>query len=1063
MYVHDKLTNTRFLVDSGADVSLLPATAADRAHRGQAPPLAAANGSPIQSYGKKTVQLQLRDKQFAADFIIADVPAAILGADFLRSHKLLVDLGNRCLIDTRDYAVLPCTSVAHHHQRVSVVDTPPCQYKQLLLDRPALITPTFRAETPAHGVQLHIPTTGPPVYAPARRLAPEKLEAAKKEFQLMEELGIIRRSESAWASPLHIVPKKDGGHRPCGDFRRLNNVTTPDKYPIPYLSDATHFLEGKTIFSKIDLIRGYHQIPVAPEDIPKTAVITPFGLYEWIRTPFGLRNAAQAFQRLMDRVGGDLDFIFIYLDDILVASSSAVEHKQHLAILFDRLEQHGLVVNPAKCLFGVRELEFLGHHISAAGSAPTQEKVDAVRNFPTPTTVGDMQAFIGMVQFYNKYIPRINLIMCPLFAVIASRKRPEVIEWTADLELAFLKAKSALASATLLRHPRLNATTALTTDASDLGMGAVLEQYIDQRWVPLAFFSKKFSSSQANYSAYDRELVAIHLAIRHFRYFLEGRRFTVFTDHKPITLAICKKSETATPIQARWLSAISSFTTDIRHVKGKLNTVADALSRHSPPSPPPPVGGTEHVGMDPAELCAVQLPATPPLLASAISASATDLPALARAQEEDQSLQQFFNSYAGTRLVLQQVNLPDATRQVICEMSRPAPRPLVPESLRRPITLQLHGLAHPGIKATNRLVMDRFFWPNMARDVKSWISTCLACQKSKILRHVRTPAEFIAMPGARFQHIHVDLVGPLPPSQGCSYLLTIVDRYTRWPEAIPVADINTATLCSALQFHWVSRFGPPLQMTSDRGAQFTSALWARMSEFLGIRLSATTAYHPQANGLVERMHRRLKEALKARLTGPNWYDQLPWVLLGLRTTVKDDLRCSPAELVYGSPIAIPGDCLPASPAPAPAAQLQTLRRTMEHLQPTPTTHHSAPHRPSNPLPPTRHVFVRRDGVRPPLTPAYDGPYKVIRQTDKVVTIERGSTTDTVSVDRCKPAVLEEDVVMQQPPRRGRPPGQQAQAGQGDIRPAPPRPALPPPPPRQSQRSARGVPPARLGQ
>ena len=216
---------------------------------------------------------------------------------------------------------------------------------------------------------------------------------------MMEQLGIIQRSELLLALPLHIVPKKDGRRCPCGNFRRLNDITTPDKYPIPYLSDATHFLEGKTVFSKIDLIRGYHQIPVAPEDIPKTAVITPFGLFEWTRTPFGLKNAAQAFQRLMDKVGGDLDFVFIYLDDILVALTSMAEHKQHLTTLFDRLEQFGLVVNPDKCLFAIPQLEFLGHNITTAGSSPTREKVDAITNFPTPTTVGNLLMFIGMIQF----------------------------------------------------------------------------------------------------------------------------------------------------------------------------------------------------------------------------------------------------------------------------------------------------------------------------------------------------------------------------------------------------------------------------------------------------------------------------------------------------------------------------------------------------------------------------------------------------------------------------------------------------------------------------------------
>ena len=350
----------------------------------------------------------------------------------------------------------------------------------------------------------------------------------------------------------------------CGDYRRLNTVTTPDRYSIPLIADLTARLHGRRVFGKVDLVKGYHQIPVAEEDIPKTAITTPFGTFEYLRMPFGLKNAGQTFQRMMDEILSDLDFAFIYMDDVLIASRNVEEHTEHFRVLFQRLTDHELVLSPTKCQFGQSSIEFLGHKVSKDGIEPLPGKVAAIAQFPKPSTTEELKRFLGMINFYNRFMPRAAQIMRPLYE--ASTKKNAPLQWTDAMVKAFEEARVALANTTMLRHPRPGAEIAMGADASGEAVGAVLQQRSrgSGPWEPLAYFSKKLSQAEKKYSAFDRELLAIYLGVRHFRHYLEGRDFPIFTDHRPLTFAMGKSSEPWSHRQARHLEYISQYSTDIR-------------------------------------------------------------------------------------------------------------------------------------------------------------------------------------------------------------------------------------------------------------------------------------------------------------------------------------------------------------------------------------------------------------------------------------------------------------------------------------------------------------------
>ena len=1083
LHVTDNRRNETWLVDGGAFVSLMPPTPQQRRKGPNGMQLSAANGTGISCFGTTTRTITIGNTNFTYEFIIADVRTRILGSDFLAHFYIAPNHRDALLVNLKDFSTLPAShATGVRHSPINLVSQRDDPFYKLMDQYPEIQTPSFTLKDPEHGVRHHIPTgDARPCQSRARRLDPEKLAVAKAELEKLVDLGVAYRGKSEWSSPLLVTTKPCGGWRVCGDYRRLNAMTTDDQYPVRTLQDFTSELSGKKFFSKIDLMKGYHQIPVADRDIKKTAVITPFGLFIFPRTPFGLKNAGQDFQRLMDEILGDIPRVFVYIDDILVASETEAQHLEDLNNVFRTLSANGMVVQRSKCLLGQPKLEFLGYMVTESGISPLPEKVEAIRSATPPTTVKELQRWLGMVGYYRKFLPKAAVHLFHLFEAL--KGKPKKLEWTPECQTSFNATKEALAQASMLFHPRKGCQLALTTDASNLAVGGVLEQRGPKGWEPIAFYSSKLEPHQRNWPPYDRELLGCFKSVRHFKHMLEGRKFTLYTDHASLVPSMTKKTDPQTIRQTYQLACISEYTTDIRYLKGEANVVADALSRPNEENPDinsissdaPPTSSSTSQSDPQSEARAapnslvdsnnsrvnsntLEAPTASSTVrdatqqdfkcvVNAIGDLGVDWQAIASQQPLDPEFRRL-RSNARSGLNFKSIDIGDSS--IIVDISNGPARPYIPYAFRKRLFDVIHGLGHPGVERTRQSICSKVVWPSMREDVSKWARECLQCQQAKVIRHTVPPIGDFKVPEKRFEHIHIDLV-TLPLSNGHKYLLTMVDRFTRWPVAVPLVDITAQSVVDGFVFGWIQTFGVPSTITSDRGSQFSSAVFQQLTRTWGIKTIMTAPYHPEANGMVERFHRRLKEALIAlgAEEPQQWFWRLPCAMLAIRTTIKPDVNASPADLVFGEGLAVPGELLPKLPPSDDqldrqrASALADLRLEVARLQPTETSAHRRPvvHLPAD-LQRCTHIFVRRGGVQSSLASPYVGPFRVVSRDNANFRVAiPGRQNETVAISRVKPAYSTaddaEDAIPPSPPppgRRPRPPRRQQRQEDADAPP-----------------------------
>lgn len=788
--------------------------------------------------------------------------------------------------------------------------------------------------------------------------------------------GIIVESNSTWSAPVVMVKKKDGSMRFTVDFRGLNARTQPINFPIPDLQDALDSIgtSGSVIMSVMDLKSSFWQIPLDRETAHKTTFITHNGSYHFTRVPYGITAGPMCFQMVMSKVlqGINFKYALVFIDDILCHSPSLDTHFIHLSNIFDRLRDANLKLNPKKCQFAAKKVEYLGHILSAKGTEANPEKVKVIKNYPRPQTKKQMRAFLGLCNFYRRYVPNFSVIATPLNQLLKKTAR---LKWTEQCETAFNTLKTKLSSPPILAFPNINKEFRIAVDASGTGIGYILSQFDnDGNERVICYGGRSLRGCELKWSVTDREGLALVEAVKHYHPYLANRHFEVFTDH--ISLKWLKTIKLASGRLARWSLLLQSYDFTITHRPGIRNQNADALSRRiyetedeSTPAVPDlddeEIIAEVHVPNQPVPSMQVPVELQPTNVSPAIVTLdySAELPTLARIhvprddedliqpsfvpkieEESVQTLSYLQWQCKDLRPILQYLEqniVPEdkqKARRVVAESdsyvinnnmlyhymsirNKTVPRPLrnekqvaVPTMLRDDILRAYHdapGGSHLGFDKTYHAIRLKYYWPKMYADVQNYIKTCEQCQKAtRNYNPKKAPLNPLPV-GEFFSRLHMDILGPLTPTkEGYKYILMVVDACTGWVEGFPLVNQDAETIARTLFSEIICRYGAPHSITSDRGANFLSAIVQSLCELFNITRHKTSAYHPASNGRVEVMNSVIGKSLRALCAEKqtDWAKHLPGILMGLRLTPNASSKFSPFFMVFGKQMRLPIDC-----------------------------------------------------------------------------------------------------------------------------------------------------------
>lgn len=877
-----------WLFDTGAKRSLLPAAKFQTANMVMKPRFRSASGHPIMSSEARSFTMVVNQVPIEIEAYVTDLNLTILGLPFTgkcntftngyRTVKIVYhDKGKQVVVyhepdkeaknileQHEIYLVLPCAGNELIDDILS--DAPSSSFARAATAK-SLSSPQLTAllekwkglgqglgdagEQEMHRIYLEPGTK--PISQPTRRFPLQLLSKARETVNDMWKLGVIENSKSPWCFNIVPVKKTDGTTRITNDFKALNAVSKKDAYPMPRIDEIYENLSQATVFSKLDLLKGYYQIRLHPDDREKTAFRFEGKLYQFKRVPMGLHSAPQTFQRLMNQVLSDLPFAKCYLDDIIVFSKNLEEHVQHLEAVFMALHKANLRVHRDKCVFAVSEVEFLGNKIGNGCRSPTREKIEKILNFPIPTCKKELDAFLGVAGQYRALIKDFSLKAQPLQELKNSLTGNRKIIWKPKHEEAMKTLKDELTRPPVVALPDVTKPFIVRTDASNTGMGAVLMQEIDGHRRVIEYASAQFDDTQKRYPTIEQEATAIIWALNKWQYYLLGGNFTLETDHRPLQF-INSKTNNSNGKLARMALRLQDFQPyKIVHIPGKENVVADALSRM-----------VARIEWDYSEHDDIYY-------------------------RRQQKPNEFINDELGRPQYVGDGNV----------------RLAVPRKHRMEVMKALHDdHGHFHKDRVLELAQARFYWKNMNKDLKAY---CKACHKCALNQDNTFPkAEMkptVTEVAAPFERWHFDVIGPLPASKdGSTYILVAQDAFSKWPEAKAVTRCPTTKMITDwLYAAIVCRFGVPEEIMTDRGSQLESKECLDWMQKLGIKHLLSVSYHHQTNGVVERFNRTLEARIRTAMdTTESWNEVIDQSLFAYRTTVHSITGKAPFEVVNGT-------------------------------------------------------------------------------------------------------------------------------------------------------------------